>query len=175
MSEPNSETPVTPAPRKERRRHHMSVISYLAILFAVAFLLLLLAYFQQQRANSEATDALKQSVSTMGSIQNLIEDNDQLRDQVADLQDQVLDLKEKNTQAAAQAAGQVQALQAMDWLREIQSLYEKQYYKACRAMISEFENTGLVSALPQEGLHAYDDEQVPSPAQTYADIKDALF
>ena len=111
----------------------------------------------------------------MGSIQNLIEDNDQLRDQVADLQDQVLDLKEKNTQAAAQAAGQVQALQAMDWLREIQSLYEKQYYKACRAMISEFENTGLVSALPQEGLHAYDDEQVPSPAQTYADIKDALF
>lgn len=175
MSETNSETPVTPSRRKERKRHHMSVIGYLAILFAVAFLLLLLAYFQQQRANSEATNALKQSVSTMGSIENLIEDNEQLRDQVADLQDQVLQLKEKNTQATAQIAGQEQALQAMDWLREIQSLYEKQYYKACRAMISEFENTGLGSALPQDGLHAYDDEQASSPAQTYADIKEALF
>lgn len=175
MSESNSETPVTPPRRKERKRRHMSVIGYLAILFAVAFLLLLLAYFQQQRANSEATDALKQSVSTMESIQNLINDNDQLRNQVADLQDQMLQIKEKNTLATAQIAGQEQALQAMDWLREIQSLYEKQYYKACRAMISEFENTGLSPALPQDGLHTYGDKQIPSPAQTYADMKEALF
>ncbi|MEA4955176.1 MAG: hypothetical protein VB096_06645 [Pseudoflavonifractor sp.] len=175
MSEPNSETPVTSSRRSERRKYHMSVMGYLVILFAVAFLLLLLAYFQQQRANSEATDALRQSVSAVESIENLMNDNEDLQEQVKVLQNQVLQIKEKNTQAAAKIASQEQAIQAMDWLREIQSLYEKQYYKACRAMISEFENSGLVSALPQEGLHAYDDEQVPSPAQTYADIKKALF
>ena len=175
MNEPNSQPPVTPPRRKERKRHRMSVMGYLAILFAVAFLLLLLAYFQQQRANTEATDALNQSVSTVESIQNLMKENDQLQDRVDGLQEQLLQIKEKNTLATAQITSQEQALQAMDWLREIQSLYEKQYYKACRAMISEFENTGLVSALPQDGLHAYNDEQVPSPAQTYADIKEALF
>lgn len=175
MSEPNSEHPVTPSRRTERKRHHMSVMGYLVILFAVAFLLLLLAYFQQQRSNSEATDALRQSASAVESIENLMDDNKSLQKQVEDLQNQVIEIKEKNTQATAQIVGQEQALQSMDWLREIQALYQKQYYKACRAMISEFENTGLVSALPQDGLHAYNDEQVPSPAQTYADIKEALF
>ena len=41
-----------------------SVFTYLAILFAAAFLLLLLAYFIQQRNSEVAIDGLKDSLST---------------------------------------------------------------------------------------------------------------
>ena len=43
-------------------------MGYLLVLFAAAFLLLLLAYFQQQRINADTSNALQQSVSAVQSI-----------------------------------------------------------------------------------------------------------
>lgn len=79
-----------------RSRRRSPVTGYLAILFAAAFLLLLLAYFQQQRANSETTDALKQSASAVESIQNLIDENAQLREQVEELEREKEELKSQS-------------------------------------------------------------------------------
>lgn len=79
-----------------RSRRRSPVTGYLAILFAAAFLLLLLAYFQQQRANSETTNALKQSASAVESIQNLIDENAQLREKVEELEGRVGELEGKN-------------------------------------------------------------------------------
>lgn len=80
------------------------VLGYLLILFAAAFLLLLLAYFQQQRANqanSETIDALKQSASAVQSIQNLIDENAQLREQVEELEKEKGELKSQNGELEA--------------------------------------------------------------------------
>ena len=75
------------------------MLSYLVILFAVAFLLLLLAYFQQQRINADTSNALQQSVSAVQSIQNLMTDNETLRSQVADLEEQVETLTARSQEA----------------------------------------------------------------------------
>ena len=79
-----------------RSRRQSPVMGYLVILFAAAFLLLLLAYFQQQRANSETTDALKQSASAVQSIQNLIDENAELREKVEALEAQAAELEERS-------------------------------------------------------------------------------
>lgn len=88
-----------------RSRRRSPVTGYLAILFAAAFLLLLLAYFQQQRANSETTDALKQSASAVESIQNLIDENAQLREKVEELESRVGELEGANEDLETRALG----------------------------------------------------------------------
>lgn len=161
----------------------MSVVGYLLILFAVAFLLLLLAYFQQRRANAEAeSHALAESASAVQSIQNLMEEKERLTSENTELEtenqrleQQIQTAEQWAASAEAQVAQQEKVVTAMDWLREIQGLYEKQYYRAARAMITEFETTDLPAFLPQETLHVYQEEDTPAPAQTYAAIKTALF
>lgn len=57
------------------------------ILFAAAFLLLLLSYFMQQRVNQEALDDLEQtSNSAVESLENLIAERDALKLQVSALE-----------------------------------------------------------------------------------------
>ena len=63
-----------------------SVLIYLVILFAAAFLLLLLSYFMQQRANQEAMANLQQtSDSTVESLENMLQENESLKEQNEDL------------------------------------------------------------------------------------------
>ena len=67
-----------------------SVLIYLVILFAAAFLLLLLSYFMQQRASREAYSDLQQSSnSAVQSLDNMLQENEDLKEQVADLQAQL--------------------------------------------------------------------------------------
>ena len=83
-----------------RPRKGPSVMNYLVVLFMVAFLLLLIAYFQQQRINAEATDdAMKQSTSALQSIQNLLAENEELRDRVEELEKQLSDKDEALAEA----------------------------------------------------------------------------
>ena len=83
-----------------RTRRRISVMGYLLVLFVAAFLLLLLAYFQQQRINTDTNNALQQSVSAVQSIQNLMADNETLRSQVADLEEQVETLTARSQELA---------------------------------------------------------------------------
>ncbi|MEG2421327.1 MAG: hypothetical protein RSB55_07230 [Oscillospiraceae bacterium] len=62
-----------------------SVVLYLAILFAAAFVLLLMSYFMQQRTNDAAISGLQQSISSMQSMENMIDDNSKLQERVAAL------------------------------------------------------------------------------------------
>ena len=65
-----------------------SVLIYLVILFAVAFVLLLLSYIMQQRSSEETIDGLKQSVSAMQSAQDAYEENALLKQQLEQLEQQ---------------------------------------------------------------------------------------
>lgn len=71
------------AAEHERPHKRLSVMNYLTILFAAAFLLLLLSYLMQQRTNSETIEGLKQSVSAMQSIDSLQKEKEGLESQVA--------------------------------------------------------------------------------------------
>ncbi|MCI8651454.1 MAG: hypothetical protein HFF05_03295 [Oscillospiraceae bacterium] len=164
-------------PRPQRRT---PVMGYLLILFAVAFLLLLFAYFQQQRANSEAADdAQQKSASALQSIQNLMNDNELLGNQNQELQDQVAELEEQNQtlQSQAQASGDQavqlgKAVEAMQWFWQINEAYARGRYTTTRNLIEQFEPLGLREALPTENTTGTDRF---SPANRYAEIYNALY
>lgn len=153
------------------------VMNYLVILFAAAFLLMLLSYFMQQRTNQEAMEGLKESVTTMTSVQDLIAENNALEQQVQALEDQLSGIQSALAEAQQQA-GELQGrlmedretIYAMDKLLELQGLYEAKQYKAARALLETFDG----AYLPQEPLRESEDHEVLSPAQIYADIKEAL-
>lgn len=131
-------------------RRKMSVLGYLAILFAVAFLLLLIAYFQQRRSNLEATDALKESVSAVDTIQAMLEENKRLSKEKEELmartEQAAQELEEAKqalaqagealTQAQADAQSQVDALTQLNQLR---ALYNQGRYDEGRAMLADRE------------------------------------
>lgn len=157
----------------------VSVLSYLTILFAAAFLLLLLSYFMQQRTNEQAISGLKDtSNSALQSIDNLIEEKDALAQQVNDLQNQLSEQKgltaQKNTDASLLQekvnAAQAQ-LQAMDWFWRIQRAFSRENYGDCRDLIAAFTASGLVPSLPDTALSGYDG---PSPFQQYQEIVNLL-
>lgn len=156
-----------------------SVLIYLVILFLVAFLLLFIAYFQQQRVNDEAqADALKQSVSAVQSIQNLIQDSNELRDErdalqkkVDELEDQLKTANEQASLSAATVEEQQNALAAMEYFWQIDEAYVRSRYTTCRELIAALEEAGLDTALPD--WKATDTDR-PSPAERYAAIKEAV-
>ena len=167
---------VPPATREKRQR---SVVHYIAILFAAAFLLMLLTYVMDRRQNQAMVDDLNQSLSGLqesltdqSSLQDIYEDNMALIQQVQELEDQVKDLTQENQQQAAQLESQEKTAQAMDWFWQIDEAYVLGRYSLCRSLIQELEDAGLVSYLPQESIT---DNGRFSPAGRYQEIYDALY
>ena len=149
-----------------------SVLNYLVVLFMVAFLLLLMAYFQQQRQSAQATDdAMKQSTSALQSIQNLLAENEALRAQVEDLENQLADKDDELAQAirsVQQEQLSTQAIQeqvnALNCLNKLRYLYNnnrsaaKSYLAELGSEADRIRNLlGEVSAaLDPEDLAIYD-------------------
>ncbi len=153
---------------------------YLVILFAVAFLLLLMAYFQQRRLNDQtANDALKQSNSAWQSVQSLIDENAKLREENEALKENVAQLETAYANAQQQAAAaqatandQEAAIKALDYFWQIDEAYVRQRYTLCRQLIQELKQSGYEGALPT--TKATDNDRF-SPAARYQEIYDALY
>ena len=87
------------ADRSKPRSGH-SVLIYLVILFAAAFILLLLSYLMQQRTNQTAMDNLQEtSTSAVQSLQNLIAERDQLKEETTALKEQITALENQLSEA----------------------------------------------------------------------------
>lgn len=167
-----------------RPRRKMSVFGYMAVLFGVAFLLLLIAFFQQQRANDEAADALQKSQSTIESIQQLLDENKVLREEnealkaeTEELQGQVTELDAaRRTQnlnieeLQEEAARQENALKAMDFFWQIDEAYALNRYNLCRTLIQEMGE--LSQYLPD--WKATENNRY-SPAKRFEEIYNALY
>ena len=182
------------AAEHERPHKRLSVMNYLTILFAAAFLLLLLSYLMQQRTNSETIEGLKQSVSAMQSIDSLQKEKEGLESQVALLEEQVAHLEGQvsalqNETAALQstAEDQAHAAEAMDWFWRIQRELSRGRYGSARSLVEAFQATGLWGRAPPDhpgcftGLedclptdHPADPEG-PSPAEQYQEILAVLY
>ena len=173
-----SETPApSPTPGdKDRRSHHrrrrQSVVQYIAVLFAAAFVLLGMSYVMEKRQNAQEVDDLKkQSNSAMQSVEVLIEENGELKQQVEELTRQLeqteadhLQSEEELTRAQSDAANTAAAL---DWFWQIDEAYVKNKWSLCRSLMQDMPQ-GLADYLPQESVT---DNGRFSPADRYAEIR----
>lgn len=166
---------IPPATREKRQR---SVVHYIAILFAAAFLLMLMTYLMDERQNeamdnlNQSLSGLQESLSDQNSLQDIYEDNMALVQQVGQLEEQINQLTQENQSLSEQLTAQEKAAQAMDWFWQIDEAYVLGRYSLCRSLIQELEDAGLVSFLPQESIT---DNGRFSPAGRYQEIYEALY
>lgn len=161
-------------------RKRVSVVGYLAILFAVAFLLLLLSYFMQQRANSDAMDDLTQSsMSAYQSLQNIIAERDELKAKVSELEEELAQAEQEldglRTTLDNQTIREEQLIRAMDLFWQIDEAYVRGRYSLCRELINQMEDVSAGSALKEYlPTESTTDTDRFSPAERYQEIYDAL-
>lgn len=155
------------------------VLFYLVILFAAAFILLLMSYRMQQRSNQAAMDNLQQtSNSAVQSLENLIAERDALAEQVKEIEEE-LDQKQSELEQSQVANKELQSqsemlarqLKAMEYFWQIDDYYARGYYRQARELIETLEAQNLHTALPAENTTGTDRF---SPAQRYQEIRDAL-
>ena len=163
-----------------------SVLSYMTILFIGAFILLLLAYFMQQRSSEATIDGLKDSVSAIQNAQEVYEENSVLRAQIRQLEEQI-DQLEEQIKAQGNSADQLedsilslqeQALnlerssQALDWFWQINEAYVRGRNSQARELIEHLQADGLIEYLPKESIT---NNGRFSPYDRYQEIYDALY
>ena len=166
----------TPGQLKRQQRHsRRSVLQYLAILFAAAFLLLLLTYVMQQRierAQDQIDDLQASSDSALQTLENIIAQRDQLKEENEALSEDLQQAWQDVQESQSQINSQERALQAMDWFWRIQRQFSPGYTSAARELAEAFEASGLVEDLPDT---AFAEPDGPSPAQQYQELYDLLF
>ena len=160
------------AAEHERPHRRGSVLIYLVILFAAAFVLLLMSFLMQQRANREAMDNLQQtSDSTVQSLENLLEENQTLKEENTALKAQAEALEEELDEArngGSLADSLRLQLEALTYLNQVRACYNDGRNTDARDVIARAEDTmaahggmeavlGQVSAaLTQEQREDYD-------------------
>lgn len=80
-----------------------SVIPYMVILIAVAFVLLFVAFAMQQRT-VESVEGLNQSANSFRTIDQLVDDNRTLHEQVAQLQGELVTAQDRQQELEGQLA-----------------------------------------------------------------------
>ena len=168
--------------RNQQKRRQRSVFQYITILFAAAFVLLLFTFVMERRQheilqqeNQEQIDNLQQSVSAVQSLDNLYKENEALKEQVAQLEQQLQqaaqDRQSEKTTLLQQVEAKEKSLQAMDWFWQIDEAYVRGRISLCRELIQALEDSGLASALPD--WKAFENERF-TPAARYREICDAI-
>ena len=155
----------------ERTEKHRPVVFYLLILFIAAFLLLLMSYLMQQRANREAISNLQQtSNSAAESLQNLNDERDALKEEndalTAENGKLTDDLAQARREAEEQESNTAARLRALEQLNTLRALYNQRRYSEARALLTtwEAEAPGALAenlkaaseALSQEEREIYD-------------------
>ena len=194
--------PLSPAPEQEskpepekkpehsRKHRQKSVFQYITILFAAAFVLLLYTFMMerrqndilQQQSNDKLNQLQQQSISAVQSLDNLYKENEELKQSVDYLQEQVAQLEQEKLKldqdlAAAQDTNQWQqrSAEAMDWFWQVDEAYVRGKYTLCRTLMRHLEDTGdgdpLKNYLPQESATK---NGRFSPYHRYAEIYNAL-
>ena len=120
-------------PGKNKRS---SVYVYLAVLFGAAFLMLLLAYFVQQRNNAAVLDDLR---STTASRQELLEEIQRLEDEKSHLSRQADELRQQ-LKEERDLSGQMQRemsdrISSWSDFWELECAYLENDYESCAAIL----------------------------------------
>ncbi|MBQ3135056.1 MAG: hypothetical protein IJB75_04515 [Oscillospiraceae bacterium] len=158
----------TQLPQPPRRKaNRPALFAYMVALFAVAFLLILMSYFMQQRRSDQQLieEGLQKNASALQITQSVQKQNEELRSQLsaAEAENETLQKQNENME---------QTILAMDWLWRIEREYFRKSYSNARKLIEEFESSGL-----KEWLHAGPlvDPDYRSPLEQYEAMYDSLF
>ena len=171
---------------RQQRKRQRSVVFYIGILFAAAFLLLAMSFAMERRQNAEDMDdlnqsltGLKDSVSAMQSVQNLYEENTALLERVAELEEDLARAEEQRNYLADKVESQEaekdvlqKSVQALDWFWQINEAYVRGRYTTARNLIAQLEESGLVENLPRVSIT---ENGRFSPYDRYQEIHDALY
>lgn len=191
-STPQQVSRETSRPEKNKRS---PVYVYLAVLFGAAFLMLLLAYFIQQRNNETTISGLQSSWNL--SREELMQENDRLEEENEALTARIAELEEQlefeqgvsdefhtmydgaRNQASHLSYYLVQRSQAMELLWQLEKAYAQGSRQLCLELIGWLESpeaNPLKNYLPT----ADDREQYdygldrPTPAERYQEIYEKL-
>lgn len=125
-----------------KRNKSSSVYVYLAVMFGAAFLMLLLAYFVQQRNNDAAFNNLR--FSTNASQEELLADIRELEEENRQLRQDVSELQESFDQSKAQAQTLARRLQeesdkVTGWRNfwSMENAFRDGDYEACAASLQD--------------------------------------
>ena len=160
---PGEEKPTTERERMKK------VYTYVAILFTVAFLLILWTFLMNQRSINEIKDGNT-------ALQSTLQQNDSLEAHIAELEEQLATAEEDKGSLSETVEHKSEQLRALDWLIEIENNYSAKDYDAARDNIRAFEKEGAAESLPEQPLRtAITGDDAPSPAARYQSIVDKLF
>ena len=171
---------------RQQRSRQRSVVHYIGILFAAAFLLLAMSFAMERRQNAEDMDdlnqsisGLKDSVSAMQSVQELYKENTALLERVAELEEDLARTEEQRNYLADKVEAQEtekavlhKSIQALDWFWQINEAYVRGRYTTARNLITQLEESGFVENLPRVSVT---ETGRFSPYDRYQEIYDALF
>lgn len=162
-SAPKEEKPTTERERMKK------VYTYVAILFTVAFLLILWTFLMNQRSINEIK-------SGNSALQSTLEENDTLEARVKELETQLAEAEEDKDSLSETVERKSEQLRALDWLLEIENAYNTGDLDAAKDNIRSFEETGTVEFLPKEPLRTgITGDDAPSPAARYHALVAELF
>ena len=145
------------------------VTVYLAILFLVALLLLVMSFFMQQRSN-EALENLNESMLESQDVTTLQMENQRLTYELEDTKDRLAAAQEFQKETETKAANLEKQVQALEWLRQIEGAVRSSYPEA-KALVESFEHSDLPQYLPD--VSAVEGEE--SPAESYRNIYAMLY
>ena len=163
-------------------KHTPSVVLYLMILFAAAFLLLLMSFLMQNRSNREAMDHLEEtSNSAMESLENRLRENEELKAQVAQLEEENDKLTQQVRQADDQARQEQEeltaVLQALSDLNTLRGLYNQGRYSDARDFLAGLDTQADGSYVTETWLERYrtdyadpEDLEVYDPLAAWRDL-----
>ena len=163
-------------------RHTPSVILYLMILFAAAFLLLLMSFLMQNRSNQEAMDHLEAtSNSAMESLENRLKENEELKAQAAELEEEnqalSTQIQEGDTQARQEQESLTGILQALADLNTLRSLYNQGRYSDARDFLAGLDTEADGSYVTETWLERYrtdyadpEDLEIYDPLEAWRDL-----
>ena len=166
-SAPKEEKPTTERERMKK------VYTYVAVLFTVAFLLILWTFLMNQRSSQAIRDEIKSGNS---ALQSTLEENDTLEARARELEAQLAEA-EANRDALSEALERKsEQLRALDWLIEIENDCRAKNIDEAKENIRAFEKEGAAKDLPTEALRtAITGDDAPSPAARYKAIVEELF
>ena len=176
--EKTAQDPAKAQPGTEKRHKRPSVMLYLVILFAAAFLLMAWSYVIQQRANHETMSDLEESSS---ALENVIQENEDLKAQAAELEGQLADAQDQLDVLPDIISHQEyvleQTCQALDYFWQVNEAYVRGRYSLCRDLMAVMEDTSngqtpLKDYLPTQSTTNNDRF---SPADRYQEIYDDLY
>lgn len=164
--------------KAQQRKRRRSVFRYIGVLFMAAFILLLYTFMMERRQSQQQIDDLKQSNSAAQTLQGLISENGQLKEQVAQLEAQAKGLADQLAAARAetssvqeQAQAEEKAVQAMHWFWQINEASVRGKTKLCRELITAMEEAKLQDYLPKENITGNDRF---SPYDRYMEIRNKV-